>query len=238
MMRKVNQMNYAVILSGGIGTRMHMGDFPKQYYKVKDRMILEYTLDSFENAEAVDRIVIVMAPAWREKLEEDLRRKYRKIFGFAVPGSIRQESILSGLEFCMADSKSDQDKVIIHDGVRPLVTCDLIGRCFDAIGEYEACLPVVPATDTIYYSEDGSGVDKLLDRSKLFMGQSPETFWLHRYYKAHEGKSHDFLESMRGTTEIAYVAGMKICMIEGDPMNFKITHPADLQRFRMIAGEV
>ena len=65
-------MNYAVILSGGIGTRMHMGDFPKQYYKVKDRMILEYTLDSFENAEAVDRIVIVMAPAWREKLEEDL----------------------------------------------------------------------------------------------------------------------------------------------------------------------
>ena len=128
MMRKVNQMNYAVILSGGIGTRMHMGDFPKQYYKVKDRMILEYTLDSFENAEAVDRIVIVMAPAWREKLEEDLRRKYRKIFGFAVPGSIRQESILSGLEFCMADSKSDQDKVIIHDGVRPLVTCDLIDR--------------------------------------------------------------------------------------------------------------
>ena len=68
-------MNYAVILSGGIGTRMHMGDFPKQYYKVKDRMILEYTLDSFENAEAVDRIVIVMAPAWQETLEEELRGK-------------------------------------------------------------------------------------------------------------------------------------------------------------------
>ena len=135
----------------------------------------------------------------------------------------------------MADSQSDRDKVIIHDGVRPLVTCELIGRCFDAIGEYEACLPVVPATDTIYYSEDGRGVDKLLDRSKLFMGQSPETFWLHQYYKAHEGKSHEFLQSMRGTTEIAHVAGMKICMIEGDPMNFKITHRADLQRFRMIA---
>ena len=214
-----------------------MGDFPKQYYKVKDRMILEYTLDSFENSEAVDRIVIVMAPAWQETLEEELRGKYKKIFGFAEPGSIRQESILSGLEFCMADSQSDRDKVIIHDGVRPLVTCDLIGRCFDAIGEYEACLPVVPATDTIYYSEDGSSVDKLLDRSKLFMGQSPETFWLHGYYKAHEGKSHEFLQSMRGTTEIAYVAGMKTCMIEGDPMNFKITHRADLQRFKMIVGE-
>ena len=63
-----------------------MGDFPKQYYKVKDRMILEYTLDSFENAEAVDRIVIVMAPAWREKLETELRGKYRKLFGFAIRG--------------------------------------------------------------------------------------------------------------------------------------------------------
>ena len=214
-----------------------MGDFPKQYYKVKGRMILEYTLDSFENAESVDRIVIVMASAWREKLEEELRGKYKKIFGFALPGSIRQESILSGLAFCIADSGSDMDKVIIHDGVRPLVTCDLIERCFEAIGEYEACLPVIPATDTIYYSEDGRGVDKLLDRSKLFMGQSPETFWLHRYYKAHEGKSHEFLQSMRGTTEIAHVAGMKICMTEGDPMNFKITHQADLKRFQMIVGE-
>lgn len=230
-------MNYAVILSGGIGTRMHMGDFPKQYYKVKGRMILEYTLDSFENAQAVDEIIIVMAPQWQEELEEELRGKYKKLAGFALPGEIRQESILSGIEVCMKRSQSEKDKVIIHDGVRPLVSCELIEACFAAIGEYEACLPVIPATDTIYYSEDGTGVDKLLDRSKLFMGQSPETFWLHQYYKAHEGKTREFLQSMRGTTEIAYVAGMKICMIPGDPMNFKITHPADLQRFKMIVGD-
>ena len=183
-----------------------MGDFPKQYYKVKDRMILEYTLDSFENAEAVDRIVIVMAPAWQETLEEELRGKYKKIFGFAVPGSIRQESILSGLEFCMADSRSERDKVIIHDGVRPLVTSDLIERCFDAIGEYEACLPVVPATDTIYYSEDGTGVDKLLDRSKLFMGQSPETFWLHRSWA-----SRRRLSGCTGTTRRTRERAMSFC---------------------------
>ena len=88
-------MNYAVILSGGIGTRMHMGDFPKQYYKVKGRMILEYTLDSFEKAQAVDEIVIVMAPQWQEELGEELRGKYKKLAGFALPGEIRQESILS-----------------------------------------------------------------------------------------------------------------------------------------------
>ena len=230
-------MNFAVILSGGIGTRMQMGDFPKQYYKVRGKMILEYTLDKFQQAEQVDAIVIVMAPVWRQKLEKDLHAKYSKLTGFAEPGSIRQESILSGIEFCMERSKSEDDKVIIHDGVRPLVTCALIGQCFDALTEYEACLPVIPATDTIYYSEDGKGVDKLLDRSKLFVGQSPETFYLHQYHKAHEGKSHEFLASMRGTTEIAYAAGMKICMIEGEPLNFKITYPPDLDRFRMVLKE-
>lgn len=231
-------MNFAVILSGGIGTRMHMGDFPKQYYKVRDRMILEYTLDPFEREAHVDEIVIVMAEPWQEKLAEYLRGKYKKIAGFASPGAVRQESILSGLEFCMARSGSDRDKVIIHDGVRPLVTEALISECFEAIGEYEACLPVIPATDTIYYSEDGKSLDKLLDRSTLYMGQSPETFWLHRYYHAHDGKSHEFMVRMRGTTEIAYAAGMKVCMIPGEPMNFKITHPADLDRFRLIAEKM
>ena len=219
-------MNFAVILSGGIGTRMQMGDFPKQYYKVRGKMILEYTLDKFQQSEQVDAIVIVMAPVWREELEEYLRTKYSKLIGFAEPGLIRQESILSGIVFCMDRSESEEDKVIIHDGVRPLVTCALIGKCFDALAEYEACLPVIPATDTIYYS-----------RSKLFVGQSPETFYLHQYYKAHEGKSHEFLASMRGTTEIAYATGMKICMIEGEPLNFKITYPPDLDRFRMVLKE-
>ena len=231
-------MNYAVILSGGIGTRMHMGDFPKQYFEVKDKMILEYTLDTFQGSEAVDAIVIVMAPAWQEKLDGYLRSKYSKLIGFALPGSIRQESILSGLEFCMERSGSDRDKVIIHDGVRPLVTKELIGACLDAVGEYEGSLPVVPAKDTIYYSEDGQGLNKLLDRSKLFLGQSPEAFWLHQYYHTHDGKSHEFLCQMRGTTEIAYAAGLKICLIEGDSMNFKITDQAELRRFRLIAEEM
>ena len=230
-------MNYAVVLSGGIGTRMHMGDFPKQYYKVKDKMILEYTLDVFEEFESVDEIIIVMADAWQEELGDYLRTKYKKITGFALPGAVRQESILNGLEVCLEHSKSDQDKVIIIDGVRPLVTGEMVKKCLDAVGEYDGSLLVVPATDTIYYSEDGKGLGKLLDRSKLYWGQSPEAFWLNQYYHAHDGKDHEFMCSMRGTTEIAYVAGMNICLIEGDPMNFKITTQADLKRFKLIMGE-
>ena len=230
-------MNYAIILSGGIGTRMEMGDFPKQYFEIQGKMILEYTLDRFQNAQEVDAIVVVMAEHWWEKLREKLCSQYSKLIGYAKPGSNRQESILSGLKFCMARSGSEDDIVIIHDGVRPLVTVDLIGKCFEAIREYEGCLPVIPASDTIYYSEDGKGLNKLMDRSRLYMGQSPEAFLLHKYYMAHDGKDREFLSRMRGTTEIAYAAGMKICLLPGETLNFKITTKADLRRFRLLVED-
>lgn len=73
-------MNYAIILSGGIGTRMQMGDFPKQYLEVEKKPILLYTLEQFQKSSAVEKIVIVAADAWREKIrgwmEEDGLRNF------------------------------------------------------------------------------------------------------------------------------------------------------------------
>ena len=227
-------MNFAVILSGGIGTRMGMGDFPKQFIKVKDRSILEYTLDAFESAPEVDAIIIVIAPKWWETLGDALCAKYTKIVGTALPGEIRQESIMNGLTACMERSASDSDKVIIHDAVRPLVSCALIGECLGQIPQYDGCLPVIPATDTIYYSEDGKSIGKLLDRSVLYMGQSPEAFVLHKYYEANQNRTRAFLEQMHGTAEIAFAAGLEVRIIRGETLNFKITDPADLQRFESI----
>ena len=103
-------MNYAVILSGGIGTRMHMGDFPKQYYKVKGKMILEYTLDAFEKSWSVDEIVIVMAPEWQEQFEEELRSKYKKLQGTRLdPAGVDPERAF-GVHGAV-DARDDGDRV-------------------------------------------------------------------------------------------------------------------------------
>ena len=95
-------MNYAIILSGGIGTRMQMGDFPKQYLEVEKKPILLYTLEQFQKSSAVEKIVIVAADAWREKIrgwmEED---GITKFLAFADAGDMRQESIHNGLTVCM-----------------------------------------------------------------------------------------------------------------------------------------
>ena len=168
-------MNYAIILSGGIGTRMQMGDFPKQYLEVEKKPILLYTLEQFQKSSAVEKIVIVAADAWREKIrgwmEED---GITKFLAFADAGDTRQESIHNGLAVCMEDSVLENDGVIIHDGVRPLVSEQLIGDCLAALADHEGCMPVLPMKDTIYQSSDGTKIDHLLERSTLFAGQAPE----------------------------------------------------------------
>ena len=205
-------MNYAIILSGGIGTRMQMGDFPKQYLEVEKKPILLYTLEQFQKSSAVEKIVIVAADAWREKIrgwmEED---GITKFLAFADAGDTRQESIHNGLTVCMEDSVSENDGVIIHDGVRPLVSEQLIGDCLAALADHEGCMPVLPM---------------------------PEAFRLHPYAKINREASEEELSLTRGTSEIAYRHGMDVAMIPGDERNFKITTRSDLERFcTIVEGE-
>lgn len=233
------KMNYAIILSGGIGTRMQMGDFPKQYLEVEKKPILLYTLEQFQKSSAVEKIVIVAADAWREKIrgwmEED---GITKFLAFADAGDTRQESIHNGLTVCMEDSVSENDGVIIHDGVRPLVSEQLIGDCLAALADHEGCMPVLPMKDTIYQSSDGTKIDHLLERSTLFAGQAPEAFQLHPYAKINREASKEELSLTRGTSEIAYRHGMDVAMIPGDERNFKITTRSDLERFcTIVEGE-
>ena len=232
-------MNYAIILSGGIGTRMQMGDFPKQYLEVEKKPILLYTLEQFQKSSAVEKIVIVAADAWREKIrgwmEED---GITKFLAFADAGDMRQESIHNGLTVCVEDSVSENDGVIIHDGVRPLVSEQLIGDCLAALADHEGCMPVLPMKDTIYQSSDGTKIDHLLERSTLFAGQAPEAFQLHPYAKINREASEEELSLTRGTSEIAYRHGMDVAMIPGDERNFKITTRSDLERFcTIVEGE-
>lgn len=233
------KMNYAIILSGGIGTRMQMGDFPKQYLEVEKKPILLYTLEQFQKSSAVEKIVIVAADAWREKIrgwmEED---GITKFLAFADAGDTRQESIHNGITVCMEGSVSENDGVIIHDGVRPLVSEQLIGDCLAALADHEGCMPVLPMKDTIYQSSDGTKIDHLLERSTLFAGQAPEAFRLHPYAKINREASKEELSLTRGTSEIAYRHGMDVAMIPGDERNFKITTRSDLERFcTIVEGE-
>lgn len=230
-------MNYAIILSGGVGSRMK-SNIPKQYIERNGVPIIIDTLFAFEKCENIDKIIVVAADAWKDKISEwCAENSFIKVCSITTGGDSRQESILNGLKVCMTMSYSEKDKVIIHDAVRPFVTFDTINACLEAIEHYDGAMPVLEVKDTIYQSDDGKVVTALLNRDTLFAGQSPEAFLLHKYYEINKDLSKEELGEIRGTSQIAFQHGFSIKMINGDENNFKLTTPADLERYYKIKGE-
>ena len=214
---------------------MRDSSVPKQYIKVCGIPILVYTLRTFQANVDVDRIVIVAEKQWQSQIQEWIEEEgLVKFTGFAEPGKTRQESIFHGLAACAAMSATTDDVVIVHDAARPMVTGGLISECIHVAAEYGGCMPVLPITDTTYYSEDGRTIERLLDRNMLFAGQAPEAFNLVRYHAINSSVSEEELNSYKGSSEIAYKYGIEVKLIPGDDKNFKITTPSDLERFRII----
>ena len=227
-------MNIALILSGGTGSSV-WGDIPKQYTKVCGRMLIAFCLNMFTNHKRVDAVWIVAAPEWQDKISEECVRLGMDtdvIKGFSLPGDTRQLSILNGLRDIDSYVTDGEDPiVIIHDAARPNLTAEYLDKCLDAMEGYDGVMPVLPMKDTVYYSEDGNKVDKLLDRSRIYAGQAPELYRLSGYLSANERLIPEEIKKINGSTEPAVMAGLKVAMIPGDENNYKITTKKDLDRF-------
>lgn len=234
-------MNIAVVLSGGVGTRLG-SDIPKQYLLIQNRPLIAYSLDVFLQLEEIDAIQIVADQAWRDyilnyykgdKLHQSFQNKFK---GFSNPGQNRQLSILHALEDIAAYA-TKEDCVIIHDAARPcLQKADLL-KYLGALDGHDGVLPVLPMKDTVYYSENGQTVTSLLDRNKLFAGQAPELFRFGSYYHANQVLSPEQIIKINGSTEPAILAGLDVAMVPGDEGNYKITTKADIERFRSMMEE-
>lgn len=230
-------MNIAVILSGGVGSRMRL-NIPKQYVIVNDQPVINYCLSTFLKNEKVDALVIVVADEWINFIKNHIvRLNPQKPIFYAKPGETRQDSIYNGLKVMRENGFSKEDIVIIHDGARPLVSDDLIVRCLIGCADADGVMPVIPVKDTIYLSEDGKSIKTLLNRAQLWAGQAPEAFRFGKYLKVHDEMTQADLLKITGSTEIAYKAGLNCQMIEGDPMNFKITTPEDLSNFESLLNQ-
>lgn len=224
-------MVYALILAGGNGIRFG-SDVPKQYMLAKGKPIISYCLDKFSSNELVDKIIIVATNEWYDYIKENMAKKVcNKFVGFASAGKSRQHSILNGLVMMRELGAEDEDIVMIHDSARPCVSNEIITDSIIGIEMYDGIMPVISVKDTVYYSEDGKTVSKLIDRDKLFAGQTPESFRFKKYYDAVLSLDDDELLSIKGTTELAFKKGLNVSMISGEESNFKITTMDDYDKF-------
>ena len=229
-------MNIVLLLAGGTGTRL--GEkIPKQYIRVNGRMIIDYCMGSLLEYEHLDGLWIVADMMWRDEIKASCAKECA-IMGFSNPGASRAGSIENGINDLWAYLPEDRREgavVVIHDAARPLVSAKLLGRLISSCDEHDGAMPVLPMKDTIYFGgEDGVHIEKLLDRDRLYAGQAPEAFRLKAYREAIHKLSPEQTELLRGTTEPAIMAGLDVIMVPGEENNFKITTPADLERFKTL----
>ena len=223
-------MVIAIILAGGTGIRLG-SNIPKQYIEVAGKPLISYSIRTLGECEDVQSIRVVADEGWHELICRCFEQNScdAKFAGFSKPGENRQLSIWNALEDIRL-SKQKCEYILIHDAARPFLRQDLLKRMFDAAGEAEGVLPVLPMKDTVYYCGHGQQITGLLDRSKLFAGQAPELFRFDLYYDANKRILGDTILSINGSTEVAIKAGMRMEIVAGDENNFKITTKEDLER--------
>lgn len=224
-------MNTAIILAGGVGSRMKAADRPKQYIEVMGKPVILYCLETFQKNEKIGGIVIVADECWREYLLEWLQKeRITKFLRFADAGRTRQHSVYEGLKSCESDT-GPEEVVVIHDAARPLVSKAVIDACVNEAMKADGAMPVLPLKDTIYQSRDRKEITSLLERGELFAGQAPEAFRFGKYYKIHNTASEEEIGETKGSSEIAYRHGLSVSLFPGEERNFKITTVEDLENF-------
>ncbi len=233
-------MNIAIILAGGIGSRIG-SEVPKQFVELSGQMMIMHSMEPFGRSVYVNNILIVAADEWRDRIEDAVADDpliSEKILGFSDPGDNRQLSIYNALKEIEQMGLGDMvDNVIIHDAARPFVTQEMIEECFKALESHDGAMPVLPMNDTVYFSRTGARVDELLNRNTIFAGQAPEAFNYKKYLEANEALLPDKIRMIKGSTEPAVMAGMDVAMIPGDQRNFKVTTQVDLERAEEIMRE-
>jgi len=223
-------MNFAVILAGGVGTRMG-SDIPKQYICVEGKPVLVYTLERFQACPDIDKIVIVADEAWRADIQNWAKQyNIEKFLDFATPGATRQDSVYSGLSCCIRYAQSSTDIVAVHDSARALISVELISKLVQGVEGYDGCIPVMPLKDAVFYSAGGQIIEKLVNRNELFCTQAPECFYLQPYWELNNATPASVRSTALADHELAFQNGWRIHCCPSEENNFKLTTPGDIDR--------
>lgn len=216
--------NIALILASGIGARCELG-FPKQFALINGKSILEYTVQKFENNAKIDEIYLVTSAEFLEKVK-NIAKNFKKVKKVIQGGQTRKDSSYNGIT-AIDDTEAN---VLIHDGVRPLVSDEIINECIDQLDTKQAVCTAIDSTDTIFFINENNVIKSIPNRKFLKRAQTPQAFKLSLIRKAHELADKD--DNCQVTDDcglINYFNLADIYLINGDENNIKITYKEDIE---------
>ncbi len=219
-----------IIVAAGKGSRMG-SDIPKQYLTIAGKTILETTLYKFEKSNEIDEIILIVNKDDLEYVTNEIAVNYDKLTIVKAGGSTRTESVYEGI-------KALSEKcgiVLIHDGVRPFVSYNLINNCVEGAYDFDACIPVTDVVETIKEISEDKLVQKTLDRSILKAAQTPQAFDYELIRDCYV-KAVTENEVFTDDASIVEYYGYKVKTIDGLARNIKITTPLDLRIAEIFAS--
>lgn len=209
---------YAIIVAGGSGTRMG-STIPKQFLLLKEKPILYYTLKTFLEAYDDLQLILVLPVEYTDMGREIIDAYFDKDrIQITAGGDTRFQSVKNGLQLI------DEESIIfVHDGVRCLLSVDLIHRCYAQALESGSAIPAIPSKDSVRLKK--GEINESVDRKSVMLIQTPQTFHSKILLPAFQIDDKD---KFTDEATVVEAFGLKVFLVEGEEMNIKITTPLDL----------
>ncbi len=228
-------MNIAIIIAGGIGSRMGQ-DIPKQFINVYDKPILIYTLESFENNSLIDAIEVVCLKGWIEALKAYAKQFHiTKLKWIVEGGNTGQESIRNGV-YNLEGICKDDDIVIIHDGIRPIVDDFVLNDVINTCIKYGNGVTSLPYNEQIFVINDEISTKKYIPRETLRRVATPQAYKFkivdEAYHKAF--KENIGIQGASYTNTMMVELGETLYFAKGSDKNIKLTTPDDIYLFKAL----
>ncbi|MBI1344020.1 MAG: 2-C-methyl-D-erythritol 4-phosphate cytidylyltransferase [Terrimonas sp.] len=209
---------YAIIVAGGSGTRMG-GALPKQFMLLRDRPVLFYTINTFLDCYEDLKLILVLPVDYMEMGREIIDAYFDKDrIQLTAGGDTRFQSVKNGLQYA-----EEEAIIFVHDGVRCLLTCDLIESCYQQALISGTAIPVITSKDSVrIISDEGN---EAIDREKVMLVQTPQTFHGKILIPAFQ---IDYKDKFTDEATVVEAYGLKVSLVPGREDNIKITKPVDL----------
>ncbi len=209
---------YAVIVAGGSGSRMG-GTLPKQFLLLKDKPVLYYTIKTFLESYPDIQVILVLPVDYTDMGQEIIDAWFDKErIRITAGGETRFHSVQNGLSLI-----EEESIIFVHDGVRCLLSTDLIHRCYQQAVETGTAIPAIPSKDSIRLLTDEG--NEAFDRNKVMLIQTPQTFHSKILIPAFQ---IDYKDKFTDEATVVEAFGMKVSLVEGEERNIKITRPVDI----------
>ncbi|NLL63216.1 MAG: 2-C-methyl-D-erythritol 4-phosphate cytidylyltransferase [Ruminococcaceae bacterium] len=235
-------MVFAVVLAGGMGSRMGNSDTPKQYLELGGQPIIIHTIEKFFVNEKFEHVIVLTPESWVAHTLNMIKKSMGNTDRVSVipGGDTRNDTLYNAIKFVEERYGIDDDTILVtHDAVRPFVTHRIIEENIEAARKYGACDTVVPATDTIVESLDGEIISSIPDRATLFQGQTPQSFNAKKLRDLYLSLTKEEKENLTDACKIFAMKGETVHLVEGEVSNIKITYPFDLKvAATMLKGDI